>query len=62
MQMIRWMCGVSMKGRRKTEELIKLVGVQPITTVIRGSSVYHIMYVQTINIYIHIYLCYFAFM
>ena len=34
MQMIRWMCGVSMIDR-KTEELRKLVGVEPITTVIR---------------------------
>ena len=29
MQMIRWMCGISMKDRR-------LVGVEPITTVIRS--------------------------
>ena len=36
MQMIRWMCGVSMKDRRTSEELRKLVGVQPITTVIRS--------------------------
>ena len=36
MQMIRWMCGVSLKDRRTSEELRKLVGVQPITTVIRG--------------------------
>ena len=27
MQMIRWMCGVSMKDRRTNEELRKLVGV-----------------------------------
>ena len=30
------MCGVSMKDRRTSEELRKLVGVQPITTVIRS--------------------------
>ena len=36
MQMIRWMCGVSLKDRRTIEELRKLVGVQPITTVIRS--------------------------
>ena len=36
MQMIRWMCGVSMKNRRTCEELRKLVGVEPITTVIRN--------------------------
>ena len=36
MQMIRWVCGVSMKDRRRSEELGKLVGVEPITTVIRS--------------------------
>ena len=36
MQMIRWICGVSMKDRRTSEELRRLVGVQPITTVIRS--------------------------
>ena len=36
MQMIRWICGVSMKDRRTNEELRRLVGVQPITTVIRS--------------------------
>ena len=36
MQMIRWMCGISMKDRRANEELRKIVGVEPITTVIRS--------------------------
>ena len=36
MQMIRWMCGVSMKDRKTNEELRKLVGVEPTTTVIRS--------------------------
>ena len=36
MQMIRWVCGVSMKDGRTGEELRKLVGVQPITPVIRS--------------------------
>ena len=36
MQMIRWMCGISMKDKRTNEELRRLVGVQPITTFIRG--------------------------
>ena len=36
MQMIRWMCGVSMKDRMTNEDLRRLVGVQPITTVIRS--------------------------
>ena len=36
MQMIRWMCGISMKNRRTNEELRRLVGVDPITTVIRS--------------------------
>ena len=35
MQMIRWMCGISMKGRTN-EELRRLVGVHPITTVNRS--------------------------
>ena len=36
MQMIRWVCGISMKDRRINEELRRLVGVEPITTVIRS--------------------------
>ena len=36
MQMIRWMCGISMKDRRTNEELRRLVGVEPITTFIRS--------------------------
>ena len=38
MQMIRWMRDVSMKDRRTSEELIKLVGVEPITTIIRSGG------------------------
>ena len=36
MQMIRWVCGVFLKDRRTSEELRKLVGVQPLKTVIRS--------------------------
>ena len=36
MQMIRWMCGISMNDRRTHEELKRMVGVEPITTVIRS--------------------------
>ena len=36
MQMIRWMCGISMKDRRTSEELRGLVGVETITTVNRS--------------------------
>ena len=36
MEMGRWMCGISMKDRRTSEELRRLVGVEPITTVIRS--------------------------
>ena len=32
----RWMCGVSMKDRRISVELRRLVGVEHITTVIRS--------------------------
>ena len=38
MQMNRWMCGVSMKDRKPSEELRKLVGVEPITTVVIRSG------------------------
>ena len=37
-QMIRWMSGVSMKDRRASEELTELVGVEPITTVIKSGK------------------------
>ena len=36
MQMIRWMCGISLKDRRTNEELRRLVGVEPITTFIKS--------------------------
>ena len=36
MQMIRWMCGIFMKDRRTNEDLRRLVGVEPMTTVIRS--------------------------
>ena len=38
MQMVRWMCVVSMKDRRTSEELRKLVGVELIATVIRSGT------------------------
>ena len=34
--MIRWMCDVSIKDRRTSEELRELVGVEHITTVIKS--------------------------
>ena len=34
MQIIKWMCGISMKDNRTDEELRRMVGVVPITTVI----------------------------
>ena len=36
MQLIRWMCGISLKDRRTNEELRRLVGVEHIITFIRG--------------------------
>ena len=36
MQMIRWMCGISLKDRMTNEELRRLVGVEPIRTFIRS--------------------------
>ena len=38
MQMIRWMFGVSMKGRMTSEKLRRLVGDEPITTVKKSGS------------------------
>ena len=35
-QMFRWMSGVSMKDKRTSEELRKMVGVEHTTTVIRS--------------------------
>ena len=40
MQIIRWMCDVSMKERRTSEELVMVFGVQHIRTVIRGGRLY----------------------
>ena len=40
MQIIRWMCGVSMKYISSSEKL-KLVAVELITTVIRGGRLRH---------------------
>ena len=37
-QICRWMCGISMKDRRTIEELRRLVGVEPITTVIKSGK------------------------
>ena len=36
MTMIRWKCVVSMNDRRTSEELRKLIGIEPITTAIRS--------------------------
>ena len=41
MQIIRWMCDVSMKDRRTSEELIMVLGVPPIATVIGRGRLYY---------------------
>ena len=38
MQMIRWMCGISIKDGKTSVELRRLVGVEPITTDIRSGK------------------------
>ena len=38
MQMIRWMCFISMKDKKTNEVLRRLVGVEPITIVIRSDT------------------------
>ena len=37
MQMIRWMCSISMQDRRTNEDVRRLVGVEPITIIMRSS-------------------------
>ena len=44
--MIGWMCGVSLKDRKTSKELRKLVGVQPITTVTRSGRLIWYGYVM----------------
>ena len=46
MQMRRWMCGISMKDRRTSGELRRLVGIEPITTVIRSGRLRWYVYVM----------------
>ena len=45
--MIRWMCRVSLKDRRTSEELIELV--EPITTVIRSGGLRWYRYMMRKN-------------
>ena len=47
--MMRWMCGVSMKDRNTSEELRKLDGFEPITTVIRSGRLRWYGYVTRKN-------------
>ena len=37
MSMIRWMCGVKLNERKKSEGLTELVGLEPVTLVIKKS-------------------------
>ena len=36
--MIRWMCGVKLNERKKSEELRELLGLQPVSLMIKKSS------------------------
>ena len=36
MSMVRWMCGVSLKDQRRSEELLKSIGVKPVVDVVRS--------------------------
>jgi len=38
MSMIRWMCGVKLNGRKKNEELQELLGLEPVSLMIKKSS------------------------
>ena len=48
-RMIRWVCGISMKDRRTNENLRMLVGVEPITPVIRSVRLRWYGYVMRIG-------------
>ena len=37
MSMIRWMCGVKLNERKKSEELRKLIGLEPVSLMIKNS-------------------------
>jgi len=37
MSMIRWMCGVKLNERKKSEELRELLGVEPVSLMIKNS-------------------------
>ena len=37
MSMIRWMCGVKLNERKKSEELRKLLGLEPVSLMIKKS-------------------------
>ena len=37
MSMIRWMCGVQLNERKKSEELRKLLGLEPVSLMIKKS-------------------------
>ena len=37
MSMIRWMCGVKLNERKKSEELRKLLGLEPVSVMIKKS-------------------------
>jgi len=38
MSMIRWMCGVKLNERKKSEELRELIGLEPVSLMIRKSG------------------------
>jgi len=37
MSMIRWMCGVKLNERKKSEELRELLGLEPVSLMIKKS-------------------------
>ena len=36
MSMIRWMCGVKLNDRKKSEELRELLGLEPVSSMIKN--------------------------
>ena len=41
MNMIRWMCGVKLNERKKSEELRELLGLEPVSLMIKKSRLRH---------------------
>ena len=46
MSMIRWMCGVKLNERKKSEELREVLGLEPVSLMIKKSRLRWFRYVE----------------